>query len=77
MGHLISLWTFFSFAGEVIGSHHHQPTGSNQSGVSAGGQSAVNFFHMVGVLASAKRLRGPGHDIIYSLDEELKVLDFV
>ena len=46
-------------------------------GLCACRQHAVNFFHLVGVLASAKQLKGPCHDIVYSLDEELKVLDFV
>ena len=31
---MVSLWTFFwLFGGEVSGSQHHQPSGSNQSGV--------------------------------------------
>ena len=34
LGYVISVWTFFSLAGgEVTGNKHHQPPGSNSSGV--------------------------------------------
>ena len=35
-------------------------------GLHAGGEHAVNFFHMVGVLVSAKQLKDMAQDIIYS-----------
>ena len=34
VGHVVSSWTFFwLFDGEIISSQHHQPSGSNLSGV--------------------------------------------
>ena len=39
-----------------------------------GGQHAANFFHLVGVLVSAQRLKDTAQDIIYSPEEEIKVL---
>ena len=35
-------------------------------GLHTGGQHAINFFHLVGVLVSAKQLKGIVHNIIYS-----------
>ena len=35
-------------------------------GLQAGGQQAVNLFHLVGVLLSAKQLKDTVQDIIYS-----------
>ena len=40
------------------------------------GQHAVNFLHLVGVLVSAKQLEAMTQDVIYTLEEELKVIDF-
>ena len=47
---------------EVMGSQHHQPSGSSLSGVSVllGSIQSVNFFHLVGVSVSAKQLKGYG-----------------
>ena len=44
----------------------HQSSGSNQSGACAGDQHAINFFHLVEVLVSAKQLKDMAQDIIYS-----------
>ena len=35
-------------------------------GLGTGGQQAVNFFHLLGVLASAKQLKDMAQYIIYS-----------
>ena len=35
-------------------------------GLRAGGQHASNFFHLVGVLVSAKQHKGMAQDITYS-----------
>ena len=35
-------------------------------GLRACGQHTVNFFHLVGVLVSAQRLKVMAHEIIYS-----------
>ena len=45
----ISSWTFFLWVGgEVIGSQHHQPSGSNHSGAYMLVVCIVNFSHLVG-----------------------------
>ena len=46
-------------------------------GLCAGGQHAVNFLQPVRVLIFAKQLKDMSQDMIYSLEEELKVLEFV
>ena len=52
---MISSWTFFWLVGgEVSGSQHRQPSGSNRSGVNV--LITVNFSHLVGVSVSAKIL---------------------
>ena len=38
---------------------------------------AVNFSHLVRVSVSAKQLKGHGSEFICSLEEKLKVLDYV
>lgn len=64
VGCVVSLWTsFWLISSEIIGSQHLWPSGSNQSVVYV----LVNFFHLVGVLVSAKQLKEHDQDIIYSL----------
>jgi len=42
----------------VAGRQHHQPSGSNQSGVHVlVGSIEVNFFLLVGILVSGKQLK--------------------
>ena len=56
-GCVISSWTFLLLVGSVVtGSQHCQPSGSIQPvcGLRACGQHIVNFFHLLGVLGSAK-----------------------
>ena len=53
----MSSWTFFRLAGgEVIRSQHHQPSGSNCSGIYVLWVDKVNFIHLMGV--SVKQLKG-------------------
>ena len=54
---MISSWTFFWLVGgEVSRSQHHQPSGSNWSGVCVLlVQHRVNFSHLVGVSISTKQ----------------------
>ena len=76
---IVSLWTFFFLVGgEVIGSQHHQPSGSNQFGVYvlAGSiQLISSTWWGLQYLQTAQNLWLRILSIV--LEEELKVHEFV
>ena len=43
---VINLWTFFQLVEMVVTSQHHQPSGSNWSGVCVLVANIVNFFNL-------------------------------
>ena len=61
--------------GWCFGNLNHQPSGSNQSGVYVlcCGQNVVNILHWVGILASAKQLKGICQIVMYISEGELGI----
>ena len=75
---VISLWMFFWLTGgEVMGSQHHQPSGSNRPGVRMLVGNVQCTSPPGGSLNICKAVQRPGLRILsIALKEELKVLDF-
>ena len=79
---MISLCTHFwwvddEVTGWYFSSENHQPLVLTSLELPVGGQPAVNFFHLTKVLAPANSTRIWFGILSMSLEEELKVVDFV